>query len=79
VGVVKLLTKRYQFCEESVKIGKECPVKAGVQILQHSVDLPKEIPPGKYTVNVRVKNPASADGGEGQEVTCLIAKAQFGI
>ncbi|KAG0297280.1 Phosphatidylglycerol/phosphatidylinositol transfer protein, partial [Dissophora globulifera] len=36
VGVVKLLTKTFDFCEESVKIDKECPIAAGEQTLQHT-------------------------------------------
>jgi len=45
VGVIKLLTKELDFCEESVKVDKPCPLLAGEQTLQHSVELPKEIPP----------------------------------
>ncbi|KAF9433802.1 Phosphatidylglycerol/phosphatidylinositol transfer protein [Entomortierella beljakovae] len=71
VGVIKLLTKKFDFCEESVKVDKPCPVASGEQYLQHSVELPKEIPPGKYVVNIQVHNP------DGQQVTCLLVKAQF--
>ncbi|KAF9932135.1 Phosphatidylglycerol/phosphatidylinositol transfer protein [Linnemannia zychae] len=73
VGLIKLLTKELDFCEESAKIDKPCPLEAGDHYLYHEVDLPKEIPPGKYVVNVKVKNP------DEKQVTCLIAKAQFGI
>ncbi|KAF9094884.1 Phosphatidylglycerol/phosphatidylinositol transfer protein [Mortierella sp. GBA35] len=73
VGLIKLLTKELDFCEESVKIDKPCPLKAGEQYLKHDVELPKEIPPGKYFVNVKVRNP------DDKQVTCLNARAQFGI
>ncbi|KAF9153540.1 Phosphatidylglycerol/phosphatidylinositol transfer protein [Linnemannia schmuckeri] len=73
VGVIKLLTKELDFCEESAKIDKPCPLKAGEQFLHHEVELPKEIPPGKYFVNVKVRNP------DDKQVTCLIARANFGI
>ncbi|KAK3826209.1 MAG: phosphatidylinositol transfer protein [Linnemannia gamsii] len=73
LGLIKLLTKELDFCEESVKINKPCPLKAGDQVLYHEVELPKEIPPGKYFVNVKVKNP------DEKQVTCLNARAQFGI
>ncbi|GJJ75634.1 hypothetical protein EMPS_07992 [Entomortierella parvispora] len=71
VGVIKLLTKELDFCEESVKVDKPCPLLAGEQTLKHSVELPKEIPPGKYLVNVKVKNP------DEKQVTCLVATAVF--
>ncbi|KAF9426050.1 Phosphatidylglycerol/phosphatidylinositol transfer protein [Podila epigama] len=73
VGLIKLLQKKLDFCEEAAKIDKNCPLLAGDQYLQHTVELPKEIPPGKYTVNVKVKNP------DGEQVTCLNAQAVFKI
>ncbi|KAF9364297.1 Phosphatidylglycerol/phosphatidylinositol transfer protein [Mortierella sp. NVP85] len=79
VGVVKLLTKKFQFCEESVKVNKPCPVTAGDQTLETTVDLPKEIPIGRYTAIIKVTNPGPTEGEPGKLVTCLIAKAQFGI
>lgn len=45
LGLIKLLTKELDFCEESAKIDKPCPLKAGDQYLYHEVELPKEIPP----------------------------------
>ncbi|KAK3840199.1 MAG: putative phosphatidylglycerol/phosphatidylinositol transfer protein [Linnemannia elongata] len=73
VGLIKLLTKELDFCEESAKIDKPCPLKKGQQFLHHEVELPKEIPPGKYFVNVKVRNP------DDKQVTCLNARANFGI
>ncbi|KAG0197467.1 Phosphatidylglycerol/phosphatidylinositol transfer protein [Mortierella sp. GBA30] len=70
-GLIKLLTKDFDFCKESINVNKTCPVLAGEQSLNHSVELPKEIPPGKYTVNIKVTNP------DKKLVTCLIAKAHF--
>ncbi|KAF9287905.1 Phosphatidylglycerol/phosphatidylinositol transfer protein [Mortierella alpina] len=73
LGVIKLLTKELDFCTESATINKNCPLEAGEQSLYHSVELPKEIPPGKYMVNIKVVNP------DDKQVTCLVAKASFGI
>ncbi|KAG0312597.1 Phosphatidylglycerol/phosphatidylinositol transfer protein [Linnemannia gamsii] len=73
VGLIKLLTKELDFCEESVKVNKPCPLEAGDQYFYHEVELPKEIPPGKYFVNIKVKNP------DEKQVTCLNARANFGI
>jgi hypothetical protein len=55
VGIVKLLTKKFQFCEESVKVNKPCPVTAGEQTLETTVDLPKEIPIVSFCVLNREK------------------------
>ncbi|KAF9998689.1 Phosphatidylglycerol/phosphatidylinositol transfer protein [Modicella reniformis] len=79
LGLIKLLTKRFNFCEESVKVGKPCPIVAGKQSLKTSVDLPREIPPGKFTANIKVTNPKKSESEPGKIVTCLIAKAQFGL
>ncbi|KAF9959887.1 Phosphatidylglycerol/phosphatidylinositol transfer protein [Mortierella alpina] len=73
LGVIKLLTKELDFCTESATIDKSCPLKAGEQSLLHTVALPNEIPPGKYVVNIKVVNP------DDKQVTCLVARAQFGI
>ncbi|KAG9320859.1 hypothetical protein KVV02_000053 [Mortierella alpina] len=73
LGVIKLLTRELDFCKESATINKTCPLVAGEQSLYHSVELPKEIPPGKYLVNIKVVNP------DDKQVTCLVARAQFGI
>ncbi|KAF9319647.1 Phosphatidylglycerol/phosphatidylinositol transfer protein [Podila horticola] len=73
LGLVKLLQKELDFCEEAAKVDKNCPLLAGPQELHHTVELPKEIPPGKYTATVKVKNP------DGEQVACLTATAIFKI
>lgn len=45
LGLIKLLQKRFDLCEESQKVDKPCPLKQGDHQLQTTVDLPKEIPP----------------------------------
>jgi hypothetical protein len=45
LGLIKLLQKRFDLCEESQKVNKPCPLEAGDQQLSTTVDLPKEIPP----------------------------------
>lgn len=39
------MQKKLDFCDEAAKIDKNCPLLAGDQFLQHTVQLPKEIPP----------------------------------
>ncbi|KAF9329201.1 Phosphatidylglycerol/phosphatidylinositol transfer protein [Podila minutissima] len=73
LGLVKLLQKQLDFCEEAAKVDKNCPLQAGEQYLQHTVELPKEIPPGKFTATVKVKNP------DGEEISCLTAIVVFPV
>lgn len=45
LGLIKLLQKRFDLCEESQKVNKPCPLEQGDQQLSTTIDLPKEIPP----------------------------------
>lgn len=49
----------------------ECPIKKGETELTKKVELPKQIPPGKYTVLADVKTK------DDKAVTCLTATVQF--
>lgn len=42
-GVVQLIHKTFDFCEEATKLDEECPIEAGDIQITKSVDLPKEI------------------------------------
>ncbi|KAG8928056.1 Phosphatidylglycerol/phosphatidylinositol transfer protein [Tulasnella sp. 418] len=55
LGLIKLLHKRFDVCEEAEKNNAEiqCPVEAGFHDVTQTVELPKEIPPAKFVVNVR--------------------------
>ena len=44
-GVVKLLQKKFDLCEQAKEIDKECPLPSGAFAFIKDVDLPKEIPP----------------------------------
>ncbi|KAJ9635907.1 Phosphatidylglycerol/phosphatidylinositol transfer protein [Coniosporium tulheliwenetii] len=50
----------------------ECPLEKGEMKLSKSVDLPREIPPGKYTVLADVYTK------EDKRITCLTATITFG-
>jgi hypothetical protein len=58
-------------CEDVKNLELECPLKKGELKLAKSVDLPKEIPPGKYTVQADV---VSKDE---ETITCLTAQVEF--
>lgn len=42
-GVVQLIKKKFDFCEEVKKVDEECPIPAGDLVFTKQVGLPKEI------------------------------------
>jgi ML domain len=44
-GVVKILQKRFDLCEQAGQVNKSCPVEKGDFTIDKDVELPKEIPP----------------------------------
>jgi len=55
LGLIKLLQKRFDVCDEAQKNNAEiqCPVEAGQHHVEQTVALPKEIPPAQFVVMVR--------------------------
>ncbi|KAI9278852.1 ML domain-containing protein [Phascolomyces articulosus] len=70
-GVVQLIKKKFDFCQEADKVDEECPIKAGELVITKDVDLPKEIPPGRYSVHAVITTP------EDKQVTCLDGRMSF--
>ncbi|KAF8591937.1 hypothetical protein K439DRAFT_615359 [Ramaria rubella] len=58
LGLIKLLTKSFDVCEEAKKanVSIQCPVSPGEYTVVQTVALPKEIPPAKFSVEVRAYN-----------------------
>lgn len=53
LGYIKLITQRFDLCEvlsENDIGGLECPVQPGLYDLSKIVQIPAEVPPGRYTV-----------------------------
>ncbi|KAJ3022871.1 UNVERIFIED_CONTAM: Phosphatidylglycerol/phosphatidylinositol transfer protein [Siphonaria sp. JEL0065] len=71
IGVIKLYQGKLDLCEESGKIGHPCPIAKGHQEVFHSVDIPREVPPGKYDIAVKV---FTADD---KPLTCLNIKIKL--
>ncbi|KAJ3097953.1 Phosphatidylglycerol/phosphatidylinositol transfer protein [Phlyctochytrium planicorne] len=65
LGVIKLVDRRLDLCQEIKQIGRECPVEKGRQEITHTVDIPREVPPGKYSISVDAFNADQAP------LTCL--------
>ncbi|KAG9192133.1 phosphatidylglycerol/phosphatidylinositol transfer protein precursor [Alternaria panax] len=70
-GLITLINQNADGCETIKKGDLECPLKKGEMSLTKDVDLPREIPPGQYTVLADV---FTADG---DKITCLTAKIAF--
>jgi hypothetical protein len=44
-GVVRLLYREADLCEQMKEVDKECPLEKGVTTITKDVDLPAQIPP----------------------------------
>jgi len=60
LGFIQLMNQDLDLCQEIKKIGRECPVPKGPFSLNQTVDIPKEAPPGRYSVFADIKNFDSA-------------------
>jgi len=55
LGLIKLLHKEFDLCEEArnADTSVQCPVDKGEYVVEQTVELPKEIPKAKFTINAR--------------------------
>lgn len=70
-GFIRLIHQTYDLCEEAKNIDLECPIKKGQNIISKLVEIPAEVPPGKYVVNAR------AYTKDDKLITCLTATVEF--
>jgi len=58
LGLIKLLEKEYDLCEEAEKanLTVSCPVQPGQYVIEQTVMLPSQIPKAKFIVEVRAYN-----------------------
>ncbi|KIM48128.1 hypothetical protein M413DRAFT_439848 [Hebeloma cylindrosporum] len=73
LGLVKLLHKRFDVCEEAraANASVRCPVQPGPYTVEQTVALPKEIPKAKFTVDVLGYTAEEGD------MLCLKLKVDF--
>lgn len=71
-GYIRLINMRSDLCEQLGNVDLSCPVEPGKLVITKSVDLPKQIPPGKYVVKADVYN------YDDEPITCLTATVHFG-
>jgi len=70
-GLIRLINQRADLCEQVKNVDLECPIKKGETALTKDVNLPEEIPPGKYTVLADVYTK------DDRKITCLTATVVF--
>ncbi|KAK0465094.1 ML domain-containing protein [Desarmillaria tabescens] len=73
LGLIKLLQKSFDLCEEARNANASitCPVEPGPYTVKHTVSLPKEIPPSKFSVDV------FGYTAEDDDLVCLQMKIDF--
>ncbi|PPQ64423.1 hypothetical protein CVT26_002130 [Gymnopilus dilepis] len=73
LGLVKLLQKRFDVCEEAraANASVQCPVEKGAYTVEQTVALPKEIPKAKFSIDV---NGYTVDD---DDMLCLNLKVDF--
>ena len=71
-GLITIIRQKADLCDTVENVNLECPLHKDKETsLSKDVDLPKEIPPGKYTVVADVLTK------EGDKITCLTATVEF--
>ncbi|CCC71889.1 hypothetical protein NCAS_0I02210 [Naumovozyma castellii] len=74
LGYIKLLTQTFDLCDmledEDVE-GLRCPVQPGKYNLAKSVDIPAEVPPGRYIFSAR------AYTVDDELITCITGEVLF--
>lgn len=55
LGLIRLIHKQFDLCEQlrNANATLQCPVEPGQHSIIHTVELPREIPRARYTVQVR--------------------------
>lgn len=70
-GLITIIRQTADLCDTVKNVDLECPLKKGDLKLSKDVDLPAQIPPGKYSVEAHVVTK------EEKDVTCLKATVTF--
>ncbi|MDI1488787.1 MAG: Phosphatidylglycerol/phosphatidylinositol transfer protein [Ramalina farinacea] len=70
-GLITLIRMRADLCDQMKEVDETCPL-SGAKVIKKEVDIPKEVPPGKYTVLADVYTK------DDEQITCLQATVHFG-
>lgn len=72
-GYVRLLTQKFDLCEQIEQVDLKCPLGPGPLALTKVVELPQQIPPGQYIAVAR------AFTSDSKPITCLSAQVTFDV
>ncbi|KAI9821255.1 MAG: Phosphatidylglycerol/phosphatidylinositol transfer protein [Pycnora praestabilis] len=72
-GLIRLINQEADLCEQIKNVDLECPIKKGLTNITKEIELPKEIPKGKYTVLAD----AYTAKPESKKITCLTTTVEF--
>ncbi|KAL4807056.1 Phosphatidylglycerol/phosphatidylinositol transfer protein [Aspergillus unguis] len=67
-GLITLINQQADLCDQLKNVDLGCPLEEGPMVLTKEVDLPTQIPPGRYTVHADVFTK------DEKRLTCLDAK-----
>ena len=70
-GLITLIKQEADRCDQIGNVDLSCPLKEGKMKLQKSVQIPAQVPKGKYTVMADVYTE------DKEEVTCLESVVYF--
>ncbi|KAI9830682.1 MAG: Phosphatidylglycerol/phosphatidylinositol transfer protein [Phylliscum demangeonii] len=70
-NLIWLLRRRTDLCEQFKNVNLTCPIKKGESVVTKIIELPREIPPGRYTVVADVFTK------DDKPITCLTAEVVF--
>ncbi|CUA68345.1 Phosphatidylglycerol/phosphatidylinositol transfer protein [Rhizoctonia solani] len=72
-GQVQIMKKEFDICEQAQNHGVaiKCPIAPGAHTIRHTVELPKEVPPVPFDVNI------AGYSVDIEDLTCLSLKADF--
>ncbi|EGS21193.1 putative phosphatidylglycerol protein [Thermochaetoides thermophila DSM 1495] len=70
-GYIKLISTQADLCKEIKNVELTCPIEKGKIEIFKTIDLPKEIPPGRYIVQADVYSK------DDEHITCLTATVYF--
>jgi hypothetical protein len=72
-GYIKLISQTYDLCDQVGEVDLECPLQPGEYKLSKIVEIPNEVPPGKYTVYAR------AYTKDDEFIACITATVVFSV
>ncbi|KAG0645478.1 Phosphatidylglycerol phosphatidylinositol transfer [Hyphodiscus hymeniophilus] len=72
-GIVTILTKDFDLCESAGAVDEECPFHEGFWNVSKTVDLPQQIPPGTYKVEMQAYTNETMD----EKIICMQGDVSF--